>query len=104
MKGLRFADAQESRFQAGRRSDFGIVVMKGLLFADTQETCLESWKSSHTGCAALLCRQFADDQVSCIHAANHSKMGNAVPPVFNLSMLRNRVFRLGDVQISALSS
>ena len=35
--------------------------MKGLRFADTQESCFESWKRSHMGCTAMLCSRFADD-------------------------------------------
>ncbi len=34
--------------------------MKGLRFADTQESCFEASKRSHMGCAALLCGRFDD--------------------------------------------
>ena len=80
------------------------AVMKGLRFAETQESCFEAWKRLHMGCAALLCRRFADAQESCTQAANRSKMGSAAPAVFNLLMLRNRFFRLRNVQIWAVPS
>ena len=44
-----------------------------LRFADTQELCFEAWKRSYNACSDLLCGQF--------------------------SVLRNRVFRLRNVQI-----
>ena len=68
--------------------------MKFLRFADTQESCFEAWKSSEMGCADLLCGRFAFAQESRIQAANHSKMVSAAPPVLNLLMLKNRLFRL----------
>ena len=34
MKGLRFPDAQESRFHAWKRSYMGIAVLQGCRFAD----------------------------------------------------------------------
>ena len=77
----------------------GIAVMKRLRFADSQESCFEALKRSHMGCAALLCGRFADAPDSRIQAANRSKMWSAVPPVFNLLMLRNRLFRLRNVQL-----
>ena len=54
------------------------TVMKGLRFADTQESCFESWKRSYMGFAALLCGLFADAQELSIQAANRSKMGSVV--------------------------
>ncbi len=40
------------------------AVMKGLLFADTQESSFEAWKRSHMGCSNLLCGRYADSQKS----------------------------------------
>ena len=79
-------------------------VMKGLRFADTQESCFEVWKCSHMRCAALLCGRFADAQESRIQPANRTKMGSAAPLVFNLLMLRNRLFRLQNIQMWAVPS
>ena len=56
------------------------------------------------GCVALLCGRYADDQESRIQAANRSIMGSAVPLVFNLLMLRNRLFTLRNVQMWAVPS
>ncbi len=78
--------------------------MKGLRFAETQESFFEAWKHSHMGCAALLCGRFADAQDSCIQASNRSKMGSAALAVFKLLMLRNRLIRLRNVQIWAVPS
>ena len=51
----RFVDANESRIQVVKCSNLGIAVIKGLGFADTQESCLEAWKPSHMSSATLLC-------------------------------------------------
>ncbi len=40
--------------------------MKGLRFADTQESCFEALKRSNMRCAALLCGRFVDAQESLI--------------------------------------
>ena len=87
-----FVDTQESRIQVVKRSDIGIAVMKGLRFADTQELGFEAWKQLHMWYAALLCGRFAEAQKSRIQAGNIQN-GCAVPPGFNLLMLRNRLFR-----------
>ena len=50
-----FVDAQELRTLVAKRSVMGFAVMKGLRFADTQESCFEAWKLLHMDCAALLC-------------------------------------------------
>ena len=82
----------------------GIAVMKGIRFADTQKSSFEALKRSYMGCAELLCVRFAAAQEPRIQAANHSKIGSAVPAVFNLLMLRNRLFRLRNIEIWAVSS
>ena len=81
---------------------FGVI--KGLRFGNTQESCFEAWKRSNMDCAALLCVRFAVAQNSCIQAEKRSKMWSAAPAVFNLLMLRNRLFRLRNVQIWAVPS
>ncbi len=53
-------------------------VMKGLRFANTQETCFEAWKRSHKFSSALLCGRFADSQESRFQASKCSNMGSAV--------------------------
>ena len=54
------------------------AVMKGLRFADTQESCFEAWKRSHIGCSTLLCGRFDDSQESPFQASKRSNMGSAV--------------------------
>ena len=44
MNGLRFADSQESRFQASKRSNMGSAVLVGGLSADIQEFCFQAAK------------------------------------------------------------
>ena len=52
--------------QVANRPDMFIAVMSGHRFADVQESCFEAWKRSHMVCAALLCARFADAQESRI--------------------------------------
>ena len=52
--------------------------MKGLRFADTQESCFEAWKRSHWGCSALQCGRFADSQESLFRASKRSNIGSSV--------------------------
>ena len=75
---LKFADAQEWRFLAAKRSEMCSAVMKGLWFPYTQESCFDAWKSSHTGCSSLLCGRFADSQESRFQASKRSSMISAV--------------------------
>ena len=103
--------------------------MKGLRFADTQETCFEAWIRSHMGCSAFLCVRFVDSQESRIQVAKRSDMGIAVMKGLrfadfqewyfqaakrsnksstilqdvDLLMLRNRVLRLLKVHIWVVS-
>ena len=73
--------------------------MKGLRFADTQESCFEAWKSSHMGCSALLCGRFADSQESRFQASKRTNMGSALLEVVVLLIFTNSVFKLQNVQI-----
>ncbi len=50
------------------------AVMKGLRFADTQESSFEAWKRSQMGCSALLCGRFDDSDESRFQASKHSNM------------------------------
>ena len=52
--------------------------MKVLRFADTQESCYEAWKRSHMGCSALLSGRFADSKKSRFQASKRSNMISAV--------------------------
>ena len=56
----------------------GNDVMKGLRFADTQESCFEACKSSHMACSALLCVRFADSQESRFQSSKRLNIGSAV--------------------------
>ena len=83
------------------RSGMGIPTMKGIRFADTQESCFEAWKRSRIGCASLLCGRIADAQESRIQATNRSQLCSTAPPLFNFLILRNRSFMLRNVQMWA---
>ncbi len=74
----RFVDAQESRFQAANRSDNVNAVIKILWFVDTQESCFEACKRTHMGCSALLCCRYADSQKSRFQDSKRSNMGSSV--------------------------
>ena len=50
-------------------------------FADTQDSCFEAWKRSHMGYYALLCGRFAESQESRFQALKRSNMGSAVQEV-----------------------
>ncbi len=51
MKGLRFADSQESRFQASKRSNMSSAVLVGGRFVDIQEFFFQ--KRSDMDCVVL---------------------------------------------------
>ena len=72
-----FVDSLKSCIQDAKRSEMFNYVMKDHLFAVTQESCLE-FGNVHIGCSTLL---FVD-----------------------LLILRNRIFRLGNVQICVVLS
>ena len=101
------------------------VVIKGLRFADTQESCFEPWKRSHMGCSALLCCRFVDSQESrfqaskrpnidsalledelspdihefCVRAPQRSDMDGVELDGVYLMILRNGIFRSRNVRI-----
>ena len=62
MKGLRFADSQESRFLASNRSNMGSTVLLGGRSANIQEFCFQAAKRSDMVCAELQGGLFADCQ------------------------------------------
>ena len=73
--------------------------MKGLRFANTQESCFETWKRSYMGCSTLLCCRFDVSQESCFHASKRSNMGSAVLHGVRSADFPNYVFKLQNVQI-----
>ena len=54
------------------------AVIKELRFANSQESCFEAWKRSHMGCSAPLCGRFYDSQESRFQASKRSNMGSAL--------------------------
>ena len=104
--------------------------MKGLRFANTQESCFETSKRSHMCCAALLCGRFGDIQELRFKPEKRSDMDSAelqgdlfpdcqewyfqaakvqiraVPSCkwVDLLIRRNRVFRVRNVEIWAVLS
>ena len=71
-------DAQESRFQAAKRSEMCSAVMIGLWFPYNHETSFYAWQRSHMGCSSLLYGRFADSQESRFQASKRSNMISAV--------------------------
>ena len=57
------------------------AIIKELRFANSQESCFEAWKRSHMGCSALLCCRFDDSQESRFQASKRSNIGSAVKEV-----------------------
>ena len=53
MKGLRFADTQESCFEASKRFNMGSAVLEGGRSADIRESCFQAAKRSDMACAEL---------------------------------------------------
>ncbi len=53
MKGLRFADSQESRFQDSKRSNMGSAVLDGGRTTDIHEFCFQAANRSDMVCVEL---------------------------------------------------
>ena len=100
----RFADSQESRFQASKRSNMSSAVLEGVHSADIHEFCIQATKRSDMDCVELQGCLFADRQEWRFQAKNLSEMCSAVPQLRNMLMLGNRVFKLRIVQTWAMLS
>ena len=81
-------------FSAAKRIEMSSAVMKLLRFADTQESCFEAWNRSHIGCSALLFGRFADFEELRFQASKRSNMGSAVLEVGRSVNITNSVFKL----------
>ena len=77
--------------------------MKGLRFANTQQSCFEAWKRSYMGCFALLCGRFDDSQESRFQATKRSNMGSAVLQGGRSADFPNYVFKLQNFLICTVS-
>ncbi len=73
--------------------------MKGLRFANTQQSCFEAWKRSYMGCFALLCGRFDDSQESRFQASKRSNMGSAVLQRGRSADIHGFCFQAENVQI-----
>ena len=62
MKGLRFADYKESRFQASKRSNMGSAVLVRGRYIDIQDIIFQGAKLSDMDCNELQECLFADCQ------------------------------------------
>ena len=72
---VRFADSQESRFQASKRSNMGNAILDGGHSADIHEFCFQAAKRSDVelqGC------QFADRQEWHFQAARRSYKSSTI--------------------------
>ncbi len=79
------------------------AVIKELRFANSQESCFEAWKRSHMGCSALLCGRFYDSQESHFQASKRSNMGSAVLKVGRSADFPNYVLKQENFQIWTVS-
>ncbi len=79
------------------------TVIRGLCFANTQESCFESYKRSYMSCSALLCVRFDDSQESRFQATKRSNMGSAVLLGGRSADFTNYVFKLQNFQIWTVS-
>ena len=77
--------------------------MKDLRFANTQESCFEAWKRSYMGCSALICGRFDNSQESRFQASKRSNMGSAVLQGGRSADFPNYVSKLQILQIWTLS-
>ena len=73
--------------------------MKGLRFADTQESCFEACNRSHMDCFALLCDRFDDSQESRFQDSKRSKMGSALLEIGLPADIHEFCFQAANVQI-----
>ena len=79
------------------------AVLKGLRFADTQESCFEAWKSSHLACSAHLCGRFVDSQKSHFQTLGRPYLGRGDPEGGRSADFPNYVFKLQNVLIWTVS-
>ena len=74
----RFADSQESRFQALKFSNMGSAVLVGARSADIHELCFQTAKRSDMECADLQGGQLADAQEEVFQGTKRWNIGSAV--------------------------
>ena len=96
-----FADAQESRIQFVKRSDLGSADMKGIQFAYAQETPFQIAKISDMGCAILLEVSIWRCSEIAFSDCEKFKYGYYSPARGRWLLLRNRVFRVKNIEIWA---
>ena len=102
MKRLRFADNEESSFEAWKPSHMGFAALLYSRFADVQELRFHGAKSWNMGSAVQQWVWFADAQESRIQFWNFQILKVPTLKNFDFLMLRNRIFRLGNVHIWAV--
>ena len=78
VKGLRFGDAQETRFRSWSRSYMGSAILQRGLYADVLELRFETAKLSEMDSAVSQGCWFANAQETRIRFEKRSNMGNAV--------------------------
>ncbi len=95
----RFADIQESRFQASKRSNKCSALLEGSRFADIHEFSFQAAKRSDMDCFELQGRLFADRQEW--HFQVRKVQIRTIPSCnrVDLFMLRNMVFTVRNEEI-----
>ena len=101
---LEFADFQEWYSQAAKRSYKSTAILQDCRFADVNESRFQASKGSNIGSDVQHLGRFADAEEYCIPVENHSKMRSVIPPVFDLLMLMNNLYRLRKLQMWAVMS
>ena len=104
LQGGRFADTQESAFQAAKRSDMGNAVLKRWRFPDTNQSRFQNVKRWNICSRVLQGVRKADAQELRIQASIRSDMARADSKDFCLLSHKNRVFRMRNIQICVLPS
>ena len=103
MQGCRLATSQVSLFLTVKLSHLDSGILQECRFADANESRFLFANRCIMGCAVQHCSicLYSGIEHSCCESIRN---GNAVPPVFDLMMLRNHLFRLRNVQMWAVPS
>ena len=94
LQGGLLEDCQEWRIVAAKISDKVSILLQEDWFANAQESCFLGALRWNMGGVVQHLGRIAGALESRIQAESRSKMGSALPPMFDLLMLRNHLFRL----------
>ena len=72
--------------------------MRGLRYADTQDSCFEVCKRSYMGCSALLCGRYEDSQASRFQVSKRSNIGSAHLEIGHSADIHETCFQAVNIQ------